>query len=136
MTTNENNFKDKCKSMRELFFGKKTVKTHFDINYVLNYTNEDTNGLKSYYRSYNSEDNFEEYCVFKINLPTKSTDLSECDKFYELFYSKTKLNNDSNNKESIDKDGVKYTSNLYRYKYNTSCVFEMTYTKKIQSKYF
>jgi hypothetical protein len=136
MTTNENNFKDKCKSMRELFFGKKKVKTHFNIDNVLNYTNEHTNGRKSYYRSFDKEDNLEEYCVFNIELPKKSTDLSECDKFYELFYSETKLNNDSNNKESIDKDGVKYTSNLYRNKYNTSCGFEMTYTKKIQSKYF
>ena len=136
MTTNENNFKDKCKSMRELFFGKKTVKTHFDINYVLNYTNEDTNGLKSYYRSYNSEDNFEEYCVFKINLPTKSTDLSECDKFYELFYSNTKLNNDSTNKESIDTDGVKYTSNLRQNNNDFECHFAMKYKRKIQSKYF
>ena len=135
MTTSENKFENKCKSMRELFFGKKKVKTHFDIDDVLTYTNEDTNGRKSYYSSFDGEDNFEEYCVFDIKLPTKSTDLSECDKFYELFYSKTKLNNDSTNKES-DTDGVKYTSNLRQNNNDFECHFAMKYKRKIQSKYF
>jgi hypothetical protein len=118
MTTSQNDFKKKYKEMYKLFQD--------------NHTSENNHIYRSTYK----DDNLIESASFSIQLPAKSTDLTECDKFYELFYSKTQLNNDSNNKESIDKDGVKYTSYLYRNKSNTTCNFDMTYNKKIQSKYF
>ena len=37
MTTNENNFKNKCKNMRELFFGKRIFKTFLSANKELIY---------------------------------------------------------------------------------------------------
>jgi len=129
MTTNENNFKNKCKNMRELFFGKQDVKTYFDFDGDLKYTNCDSNAHGTYTSS-DGENNFEEYCVFDIKLPYKSTDLSRCDKFYELFFSKTQSDN------NIDTDGVKYTSDLWLGSNSIECHFYMKYIKTIESKYF
>ena len=123
MTTSENDFKNKCKNMRELFFDKQKIKAHFDFDDVLTYTSEP----KINYTSHYDEDYFAEYCSFNIRLPEKSTDLSECDKFYELFFNKT---------QSKDTDGVKYTSNLRRGRYSIDCHFQMKYIKKFESKYF
>jgi len=131
MTTNENNFKNKCKNMRELFFGKKTVKTFLSANKELIYINEDSeNGTK--YSSRRVENNFVERCEFKISIPLKSKDLSECDNFREHFFIKT----DPNNETFRDADGVKYITLLKRDLYVNSCYFHMTNFKKIQSKYY
>jgi hypothetical protein len=109
MTTSENNFENKCKNMRELFFGKKIVKREesrmsIPFNYI--YHNFDISNDEDVkyisYDSINLKNNNTEYCNFDII--QKSKDLSDCDKFYEIFFDKT----NSINKESIDNDGIKY----------------------------
>ena len=139
MTTSENNFENKCKKMQELFFGKQRVKEYYDLDDILNYTSDvakkNINNTNIYTSRYDT-DNLAEYCTFNIRLVPRSSNLSNCDKFYELFFNKTQLNNDSNNKEFIDADGVKYTSHLDRDNSYTNCHFKMEKFRNMQSKYF
>ena len=130
------------KKIQELFFNKKDVsKIPPDDDDGMDDSTDDYTLLNAEtnhhsYSAYYQENNLDAYCKFYIRLPEKSTDLSECDKFYELFFNKTQLNNNSNNQKSIDIDGVKYTSYLERDNYSTYCNFEMKYIKKFESKYF
>ena len=116
-----------------IIFNKKYVSTFPpDGSGQHNYTLLNAKTNHHSYSAYYQENNLDTYCNFYIRLPEKSTDLSECDKFYELFFNKTQLNN----QKSIDIDGVKYTSYLNRNTYITYCNFEMKYIKKPESKYF
>jgi len=141
MTTSENNFKNKYGKMYNFFFGEKDVELKdeddddfcYDSEHVAQLYALENNHL---YTLFYTTNNLKESANFSIKMPKRSTDLSECDKFYELFFNKTQLNNDSNNKEYIDEDGIKYTSSLERNKNNNSCYFEMTYYREIKSKYF